>query len=339
MRKFLLILPFALLITSCEPEEFDDTNNSIDFSDNSFSFIETIVFDDYPGESRTNIYDIDNDLLINLDVQTSFLSRAKWINRELIYSDDFSIKRYNPKSKEITVLFEPERSIQNYDYMNEQIVYSDYNEIYLFDLKTESLIHITENIEGEFRTPQFSPDGNSILFNKRVNRIRDGDNAPTRTTQFMVYKIGSKAFQEVQMFDEFASPNNEPSWSPGSNEILYSQFEAVFIYNLDLNKLTRVTDEDIVARNPVFSPDGNMMSYFSSTDNSNDLLTIYDFDTQTNKIISNVSSYQSSWHDKSDRILFCTDDGIYQFNLSNNDLTKMIEGNKSIALHSTQWIR
>lgn len=338
MKKVILILQLALLLSACDKDA-----ENISFSSNAFSFVETQSFDDYFGESKTFIYDLNNNQKINIGISTSLFGHSKWVNSGLIYSDGYSVIKYNPSTKESTTLFRLEGEIQSFDYFNQQIVYSDFNNIFLIDLSSGSTTQITDDIDGEFRFPKFSPDGSSILFNNWIRVVKEGDTAPTLTTQFLVYHSSSDSFQAVEMFDEFASPNQRPNWSPSGKAILYEQYQAVFTYDLTSETLTRITSENEVATNPSFSTDGKMISYFSSdySDNGNDwqsFLTIYNLETQSRQILNDVYSYDAAWNSASNIILFCTDGGIHSFDFTTSELKDVLEVNNSTFVHSTQWI-
>jgi Tol biopolymer transport system component len=121
---------------------------------------------------------------------------------------------------------------------------------------------ITEGFEGNCRFPNFSPDGNSILFNIEKGIVQDGDEHPTATVQFMVFNFNSGNFQKVEMFHEFAYPNPIPTWSPDGNKILYEQYEKVFTYDLNTEELEVIYQEDgFWASDPSYTPDGSTIAY------------------------------------------------------------------------------
>lgn len=338
MKKVILIFQLILPLTACHKDEVN-----INFSSNSFSFVETQSFDDYFGESKMFIYDLNNDNKINIGFGNSLFGQSVWLNSELIYSDGYEVIKLNPKTKESTTLFQFDNEIQSFDFFNNQIVYSDFDDIFLTDLNSKSTTKITKEIDGEFRFPKFSPNGSSILFNNWVYVVREGDSTPTRTTQFMVYHLSSDSFQAVEMFDAFASPNQQPGWSPSGEYILYEQYQAVFIYHLNSELLTRITGENVVATNPSFSKDGKMISYFSSDYSNNgnnwqNFLSIYFLETQTSQIINDVNSYDATWNSTSNKIIYCTDSGIHVLDLETSEQKNLVDAGNSTFVHLTQWI-
>jgi Tol biopolymer transport system component len=178
------------------------------------------------------------------------------------------------------------------------LAFSNYEDIFLLNLASGAIENLTANIEGDFRFPKWSPDGKSILIRNGIPIVRPNDCAPTATGNFKIFSLPQKSFQDVEMFDLFASPSYT-EWPPAGKMVVYKQYQGIFIFDVNTEQLRRITTEEVVATNPKFSTDGGMISYFRSdlSDNGNNwqnFLTLYDITKESNEIINNIYSYDES---------------------------------------------
>lgn len=337
MKKYLSLIAILLIISSCDKEE-----TTIDFSTNAFSFSSTQSFGDHLGQTRNSIYDLNNHRVIDLGIETPLFGKQIWESKQIYYSDGYSIIRYDPKSKESTILLSPDRRFSRFDYAHEKIVYSAGGDIFLVDLNTGVTSNITENQEGTFEFPNLSPKGDAILFNSEIRKFKEGGNTQFGTVQFLVYHMDNNSFQNVEMFDEFASPNYQPTWSPNGDQILYEQFQSVFTFDLSSEVLERITKNG-AATDAAFSPDGKMIYYFKSSVLNNefewkDRLTIYDFETQTHRTVSELNASSATWNSQSDLIIFSNTEGIHSFDLQTSETNQLVSEDDFLVPHSVSWL-
>ncbi|MFK5981596.1 MAG: hypothetical protein QM499_01685, partial [Flavobacteriaceae bacterium] len=262
-----------------------------------------------------------------------------------VYKDGYDIIEFNPTNYQTQVIASlPNVLINsfsvspNYEYL----AFSNYEDIFLLNLVNGDIENLTENLVGDFRFPKWSPDSSSILIRNGILIVQSGDTGPTATGNFKIFSLSQQSFQDVEMFDQFASPSYA-EWSPDSKNVIYEQYQAIFTFDVVTEQLRRITTEEVVATNPKFSTDGDMISYFSSdlSNNGNNwqnFLTLYDFANESNEIINNIYSYDVSWKDDSNEILYCTETGVFLYNITNGTIATIVPSNQSTYVHSVNFI-
>ncbi len=338
IKTLIIIFITAICAFSCS----NDDNNFLNYDNNSFVYIETLVYDDYSGDSQ---------LLISNGNQTTPIITSNGtiqyqiVNSRIVYKNGYDIIEFNPTNHQTQILASlPNVQINSFNVSPnyEYLAFSNYEDIFLLNLASGVIENLTANIEGDFRFPKWSPDGGSILIRNGIPIIRPGDSAPTATGNFKIFYLSQRNFQNVEMYDQFASPSYA-DWSPDSKNVVYEQSQAIFIFDVVTEQLRRITTEEVVATNPKFSNDGGMISYFSSdlSDNGNNwqnFLTLYDIEKESNEIINNIYSYDVSWKDDSSEILYGTETGIFSYNITNGTITKKVSSNQSTYVHSVNFI-
>ena len=104
--------------------------------------------------------------------------------------------------------------------------------------------------------PVWSPDGKKIIWDDKMNRLMMVDVATKKVTEI--------AKSEAGEFDDFA-------WSPDSKWIAFvksnmSEFNQIFIYNIDTQKTEPVTDTWFNSSNPTFDKNGKYLYFTSERD-------------------------------------------------------------------------
>ena len=124
------------------------------------------------------------------------------------------------------------------------MAYVSDRDIYLMNLATKARHRLTEG-----RSPDWSPDGESIVFTSN------------RSGQANIYKIDVNG-EEVQQLTNEGS-NGDPSWSPDGESIIFNSnrdhgiFLSVYVMTADGRRQRRLAD----GSSPVWSPDGKQIAY------------------------------------------------------------------------------
>lgn len=337
LRTFIAILIMAISTFSCSNDDGD-----LNYNNNSFVYIETASFQDYSGNSKLLVSDGNNTRpikILNKRIQYQI------IDSKIVFLDGQDIIEFNPKSNKTRIIANlPNILIHSFHVSPnmDNLAFSNYEDIFIVELNSGTMKNITEHLEGNFRIPKWSPDGNSLLVRNGIPIVGPNDEAPTSTGNFKVFSLSQQSFQDIEMFDQFASPGNA-EWSPDSKLIAYGQYQAIFTFDIENRQLKRITSQEVVATNPKFSTDGSKMSYFSSdlSDNGNNwqnFLTIYDISNNSSKIVNDIYSYDVSWKYDSSEILYCTKTGIFSYNLSKGTISQIVNSNESIFLHSVKFL-
>ena len=117
-------------------------------------------------------------------------------------------------------------------------------DIYLMNLATKRRHRLTEG-----RSPDWSPDGESIVFTSN------------RSGQANIYKVDVNG-EEVQQLTNEGS-NGDPSWSPDGESIIFNSnrdhgiFLSIYVMTADGRRQRRLAD----GSSPVWSPDGKQIAY------------------------------------------------------------------------------
>jgi Tol biopolymer transport system component len=133
-------------------------------------------------------------------------------------------------------------------------------EIWVITEDGNNLRQITEN-ESNDRDPDWSPDGNNIVF------VSD-QNSPGLTKVFTMSPDGT----EVTQLDQRAGSSYSPRWSRDGEYIVFVNDEGgdgdLYIMEADGENVFLLTPDDGGAedRSPVFSPDDNWIGFVSNRD-------------------------------------------------------------------------
>jgi hypothetical protein len=133
-------------------------------------------------------------------------------------------------------------------------------EIWVITEDGNNLRQITEN-ESNDRDPDWSPDGNNIVF------VSD-QNSPGLTKVFTMSPDGT----EVTQLDQRAGSSYSPRWSQDGEYIVFVNDEGgdgdLYIMEADGENVFLLTPDDGGAedRSPVFSPDDNWIGFVSNRD-------------------------------------------------------------------------
>ncbi|TLX48331.1 protease [Pseudoalteromonas phenolica] len=177
---------------------------------------------------------------------------------------------YTPEGREIEASWSPNgRYIA---YMSD--VTGEY-EIYIKDRANNNEVkQLTSNGTIWRFTPKWSPDNSKLLFADKNHTLWLLDIASGKQTKI-----------DVAKFDE--NGLTQYVWSPNSNDIVYvknneNRYSSLFHFNIESQKVTRLTDEMTSESNPTFSPDGEYL-YFSSERDYNLTFSSYEFDYMFNR--------------------------------------------------------
>lgn len=192
-------------------------------------------------------------------------------------------------------------SFINWSSDDSKIVYSKYENIYLYDFQLDSVIQLTDS-ENNF-APSFSPNGQKISFmHEKDFYVMDTDG--TNMKLLVSDKVGRYHW----------SPDGDKIVFQGTDEFNSSQ---IFIMDSEGNEIKKLTDSRIANPeagvwqmvidgdtvnmdpdyfgnyNPQFSSNGENIFYLSSTDPKNRVLMRMDIEGNNKKEFSNVPDYNA----------------------------------------------
>ena len=156
--------------------------------------------------------------------------------------------------------------------------------ISIMDLNGQNRRRLTNNLAVE-RSPSFSPDGQTIIFEAVEQTTRTQDQEP----DLEIFTISVDGQNKIQL------TNNEvddgfPSFSPDGQKIVFVSHRAnnydIFIMNQNGTELQQLTHTVSGDYQPSFSPDGLQIVYVSNRNNDYELFTM-DSDGQNQRPLTN----------------------------------------------------
>lgn len=333
IKKLFIVGFISVFIISCSNDDNSIIVEPEQESNIPFVFVEIERFSDYYGDQKLILSDGNETTTI---FKTSSEIRYHVANSKVYYRDGSDIVEFDPATNQRRTLASlTDVSIHSFQVSPDSkfLAFSNYEDIILLDLQTRTSKNLTEGLEGDFRSPKWSPDGSSILVWNNILVVLPGDSNYTGTVNFKVFNLSEENFQNVEMFSESVSPGF-PGWLSDSNTIVYGQVGSMFTFDLQTEQLQRTTLEGERTAEPKFSPNGEFISYsdiIPSQDNTTIIsrLALFNLQTQTKTMVTDTNSHCTSWSKNSSEIMYCTLDGIYTYNLSTGDIIQKVESNNS----------
>ena len=156
--------------------------------------------------------------------------------------------------------------------------------ISIMDLNGQNRRRLTNNLAVE-RSPSFSPDGQTIIFEAVEQTTRTQEQEP----DLEIFTVSVDGQNKIQL------TNNEvddgfPSFSPDGQKIVFVSHHAnnydIFIMNQNGTELQQLTHTVSGDYQPSFSPDGLQIVYVSNRNNDYELFTM-DSDGQNQRPLTN----------------------------------------------------
>jgi Tol biopolymer transport system component len=185
--------------------------------------------------------------------------------------------------------------IQNLDIApnNKTIVYPKYHfgknqslviDICKYELETDKITFLTNSMRANY--PKFSPDGKEILFVAHEN---------SNSQLFLMKNDGSN----IKKLTNFSGDIQiiTPSWSPNGDLISFSKSNSdgwmdIYILDLRLKEITRVTNSKEADFNPIWVDHGNKISFTSMYELTPNIFT---YNINTKELIQNTDIGDIAW--------------------------------------------
>lgn len=131
----------------------------------------------------------------------------------------------------------------------------------------ESLIALLdENTCGYFMHPDWSPDGNFIVYTSQ-ELLRVSPSGQVYLPDVFLASIDGTVHRPLMA--DFKGASSSPDWSPDGRRIAFES-SGIFVYSLDTNEAINLTPGRN-GENPAWSPDGQFIAYTTSHDGHYDL--------------------------------------------------------------------
>lgn len=153
--------------------------------------------------------------------------------------------------------------------------------------------------EGGNFFPQWSPDGEWIVYDSNVNDPKGAQ---------VIWKMRSDGSQKTDISKHLVGEWRTPDWSPDGRRIVFRNYvnSGGEIYTMDINgnNLERLTFDDRSDENPKYSPDGSKIAYISSTNKGEVSIRVMNTDGSNNRQISPIGGMSFAWRPDGEKIIF-----------------------------------
>jgi len=157
----------------------------------------------------------------------------------------------------------------------QELVFGKVHDLYLYDQAAKSTQSLTNTHDRWEMKPSWSPTGDTLAFLSRPLDLREGRPAKPGASMWVMHGCGcgsptvAKSDGTGYRVLENVMSQNPPTWSPDSSMLAYDANGEIHIYNLKLDRITRLRPEDFGLRAeflsaPSWSPKrGELVVFFS----------------------------------------------------------------------------
>ncbi len=168
-------------------------------------------------------------------------------------------------------------------------------EVYAIDPGSTNLVNLT-NDPAVDATPEYSPDGSKIAFN------RGGE----------VYRMNADGSDQVNLTNAPLSNEGPSSWSPDGSKILFTSDRdgdtELYVMNADGSNQTRLTTEPGTQNEASWSPDGAKIAYGGDQSGNGEIYIMNaDGSNPTNLTHSGAQEGSPDWSPDGTQIVFNSD--------------------------------
>ena len=169
-------------------------------------------------------------------------------------------------------------------------------DVFIMNSDGSEQTNLTDDVEADYREPDWSPDGARIAF--FTSRDRDGE----------IYVMNPDGSGLTRLTD-VPGVDTSPNWSPDGAKIAFTSFRdgdgEVYLMNADGSNQTRLTDQFGEDGDPAWSPDGTKIAFVSERDGAVDVFVMdADGSNPVNLSQGKRDDRQPSWSPDGTKIAF-----------------------------------
>jgi len=148
-----------------------------------------------------------------------------------------------------------------------------YHQIFVMNTNGNELKQLTFFDQNSAFQPSWSPDASRIVFTTTLKSFVGG-------TSIYIMDADGSNIQPMKLSSEaiFALSGSHPTWSPDGNKIAFhscaceigTRISDIFVYDLETDSVSQITDHPSWNAFPSWSPDGNQIAFTSNRDYLNE---------------------------------------------------------------------